>query len=97
MEDVVYFENQNHINLPYAIKQMIAHEVELEIMRRREGGTDTKEIPKPSAVGPEKPKKNEENMRSIEELTKKLTAKTIQVKKRYQFVRINFSRKESKQ
>ncbi len=58
---------------------MIAHEVELETMRRREGGTNPEEVPKPKAIEAGNPKKSEENMRSIEELTKKLTAKTIQV------------------
>jgi hypothetical protein len=37
VEEVVYFPELNHPSLPYAIKQMIAHEVEMEIMRRKEG------------------------------------------------------------
>ena len=41
MEDVIFFPELPHQNIPYAIKQMIAHEVEMEIMRRKEGPTAT--------------------------------------------------------
>lgn len=37
VEEVVFFPEQNHSTMPYAIKQMIAHEVQMEIMRRKEG------------------------------------------------------------
>jgi len=39
VEDVIFFPELPHQNIPYAIKQMIAHEVEMEIMRRKEGPT----------------------------------------------------------
>ena len=34
LEEVVYFPSIHHTSLPYAIKQLIAHEVEVEKMRR---------------------------------------------------------------
>jgi len=60
---------------------MIAHEVDMEKMRRREGVGEAAETKTPNLPEVSKVKKNEENMRSIEELTKKLTAKEIQVTK----------------
>ena len=36
LEDVVYFPNITHSNLPYSVKQLVAHEVEVEKMRRKE-------------------------------------------------------------
>jgi hypothetical protein len=41
VEDVIFFPELPHQNIPYAIKQMIAHEVEMEIMRRKEGPATT--------------------------------------------------------
>ena len=41
VEDVIFFPELPHPTIPYAIKQMIAHEVEMEIMRRKEGPTTT--------------------------------------------------------
>ena len=40
VEDVVFFPEINHATLPYAVKQMIAHEIEMEQMRRQEGPND---------------------------------------------------------
>ena len=53
VEDVVFFPELNHPTVPYAIKQMIAHEVEMEIMRRKEGP-----IPNPATSLPETASKN---------------------------------------
>ena len=34
IEDIAYFKDINHSQLPYAIKQLISHEVEKEKMRK---------------------------------------------------------------
>ena len=38
IEEVAYFQDINHNQLPYAIKQLISHEVEKEKMRRSDAG-----------------------------------------------------------
>ena len=44
IEDVAYFKDINHTQLPYAIKQLIAHEVEKEKMRRSDAGKELEVI-----------------------------------------------------
>jgi hypothetical protein len=82
VEDVVYFPDLNHSTMPYAIKQMIAHEVEMEVMRRKEGPEAAAPVAKAEVAKPEdKPKKaGEGQMRSVEEVTKKLQAKDVEVR-----------------
>ena len=72
VEEVVYFklDSNQHIQLPYAIKQLIAHEVDKEKMRR--SGGDTNRAPQATVQN------NEEQVPS--HLRQKLEAKQVVVK-----------------
>ena len=80
IEDVAYFPDISHKSLPYAIKQMIAHEIEVEKMRRDEPAADLK-IPQQPDIQ-EKSKKEENPFEQTEKrlpnhLNQKLKAKAV--------------------
>lgn len=88
LEDVVYFPNITHSNLPYSVKQLVAHEVEVEKMRRKEHSNieDSTKI-KMSNQDKTNPSKAIENKQKIQTSTvpnhlQKLKAKEVQVKER---------------
>ena len=85
LEEATYFPNISHYSVPYAIKQLVAHEVEVEKMRRKEPSYD-QEAPTNQRVS----KADKENMRQIKDNLKltsnavpnhlqKLKAKNIEV------------------
>ena len=74
IEEVAYFKDINHTQLPYAIKQLIAHEVEKEKMRRSDAG-------RPEVIPEEK--KAEPSTKKAElpnHLRQKLEIKQVEVK-----------------
>ena len=80
IEDVAYFKDINHTQLPYAIKQLIAHEVEKEKMRRSDAGKEPEVIEEEkskttSASGSDATKKELPN-----HLRQKLEIKQVEVK-----------------
>ena len=88
LEEVAYFPDIKNNVLPYAIKQLVAHEVEVEKMRRKEPSTDENSIAKQVVPKKENIKdidKKEEGVKSanvIPNHLQKLKAKDIHVKER---------------
>ena len=83
LEEVVYFPNIDHTSLPYAIKQLIAHEVEVEKMRR-DAPIDSADAPSKVALPKSKDQKEPEKVtpNTVPNHMQKLKAKDIQVKER---------------
>ena len=88
LEDVVYFPNITHSNLPYSVKQLVAHEVEVEKMRRKEqpnleASTKIK-ISNQDNTKSEKTTENKPKMQTstVPNHLQKLKAKEVQVKER---------------
>ena len=88
LEDVAYFPNIVHSTIPYSIKQLVAHEVEVEKMRRKEPSTGrelstNKSISKESdSVKQNKQKEAAKLPENVPNHLQKLKAKDIQVKER---------------
>ena len=86
LEEVAYFPDIPHYSLPYAIKQLVAHEVEVEKMRRKEPSSDKLTINQMGAKGDtvkqEDQKVDVKSANVIPNHLKKLQAKNIHVKER---------------
>ena len=88
LEEVVYFPDIKNNVLPYAIKQLVAHEVEVEKMRRKEpsfdeNSTTNQVVPKKEII--KHNDKKDEGVKSanvIPNHLQKLKAKDIHVKER---------------
>lgn len=74
IEDVAYFKDIQHQSLPYAIKQLIAHEVEKEKMRRSDTSVPTAAPVTKVAQDGDKEKELPNHLRQ------KLEAKRVEVK-----------------
>merc|ERR1712226_947815 len=82
LEEVVYFPNIPHTSLPYAIKQLIAHEVEVEKMRRDTPNDSGKDIIKPEGIKSRVKKEAAKPSDVVPNHMQTLKAKDIQVKER---------------
>lgn len=80
LEEVVYFPSIHHTSLPYAIKQLIAHEVEVEKMRR-DNPNDSETIVSKKDVSKSK-NERESDKNVVPNHMQKLKAKDINVKER---------------
>ena len=88
LEEVAYFPDIPHYSLPYAIKQLVAHEVEVEKMRRKEPSSDQKLTTNPVRAKSETVKQEGQKVEDVKSTNvipnhlKKLQAKNIHVKER---------------
>lgn len=77
IEAVCYFKDIQHQQLPYAIKQLIAHEVDKERMRRSEDSVPTTSSAYTAAIAKPKDEKEKE---LPNHLRQKLQVKQVEIK-----------------